>query len=131
IDENVPVHLRFSETGGHDDFHKAFRQISQQWPSSSFPVFGPPRLRHGRAGGSWRHVKEVLQAGGSRTVFVDGIVRWQDTVQMDETPGGHLIQPKAEPEFKRHQYLMDSPRAPASELSKKMGFERDNWLVMR
>ena len=30
------------------------------------------RLRHGRAGGSWRHVKEVLQAGGSRIVFVDG-----------------------------------------------------------
>jgi len=31
------------------------------------------RLRHGRAGGSWRHVKEVLQAGGSRIVFVDGM----------------------------------------------------------
>ena len=30
------------------------------------------RLRHGRAGGSWRHVKEVLQAGGARIVFVDG-----------------------------------------------------------
>lgn len=32
----------------------------------------PHRLRHGRAGGSWRHVKEVLQAGGRRIVFVDG-----------------------------------------------------------
>ena len=30
------------------------------------------RLRHGRQGGSWRHVKEVLQAGGNRIVFVDG-----------------------------------------------------------
>ena len=30
------------------------------------------RIRHGRAGGSWRHVKEVLQAGGRRIVFVDG-----------------------------------------------------------
>ena len=30
------------------------------------------RLRQGRAGGNWRHVRNVLQAEGGRTVFVDG-----------------------------------------------------------
>ncbi|XP_053393985.1 uncharacterized protein LOC123525269 isoform X2 [Mercenaria mercenaria] len=94
IDENVPVHLRFNDTAGYDDFHKAFNQVSKQWPSASYPDFGPPRLRHGRAGGSWRHVKEVLQAGGSRIVFVDGVIRWADGVKIDEIPGGNLIQPR-------------------------------------
>jgi len=30
------------------------------------------RLRQGRIGGSWRHIKEVLGHGGSRVVYVDG-----------------------------------------------------------
>lgn len=94
IDGNVPVHLRFNQTAGYDDFHKSFQQISKQWPSKSYPNFGPPRLRHGRAGGSWRHVKEVLQAGGSRIVFVDGVMRWADGVKIDEIPAGDLINPK-------------------------------------
>lgn len=94
IDENVPVHLRYSEGQGHDDFHKAFNQISKHHPSKSFPDFGPPRLRHGRAGGSWRHVKEVLQAGGHRIVFVDGVVRWADGIKIDDVPCGHLINPQ-------------------------------------
>lgn len=102
MDESIPPHLRFSTNNGYDDFHKSYQQVSQQFPNKHFPVFGPPkwvfrtsffnclwcvyyvaicysgcwvyphRLRHGRAGGSWRHVKEVLQAGGRRIVFVDG-----------------------------------------------------------
>ena len=32
------------------------------------------RLRAGRGGASWRHVKEVMQAAGKRTLFVDGKV---------------------------------------------------------
>ena len=30
------------------------------------------RLRQGRIGGSWRHIKEVLGHGGSRVCYVDG-----------------------------------------------------------
>ncbi|XP_011428129.3 uncharacterized protein [Magallana gigas] len=71
MDESIPPHLRFSTNNGYDDFHKSYQQVSQQFPNKHFPVFGPPKLRHGRAGGSWRHVKEVLQAGGRRIVFVD------------------------------------------------------------
>ena len=37
----------------------------------------------------------MLQAGGSRIVFVDGHVRWDDNVKIDEVPGGHLLQPDA------------------------------------
>ncbi|KAL4235699.1 hypothetical protein ACF0H5_004092 [Mactra antiquata] len=94
IDDTVPVHLRYNQNNGYDDFHKAFQQVSKQWPSASYPDFGPPRLRHGRAGGSWRHVKEVLQAGGARIVFVDGVIRWADGVKSEEIPGGNLINPR-------------------------------------
>lgn len=43
IDENIPVHLRFSDRAGYDDFHKAYQQMSKQWPAAGFPEFGPPR----------------------------------------------------------------------------------------
>lgn len=132
IDENVPVHLRFNQTAGYDDFHKAFNQVSKQWPSASYPDFGPPRLRHGRAGGSWRHVKEVLQAGGSRIVFVDGVIRWADGVKIDDIPGGHLIQPNVG-QIKSRYMTPSKQDTKQSEwaLSQKMGLERNNWLIMR
>lgn len=132
IDENVPVHLRYSDTAGYDDFHKAFNQVSKQWPSASYPDFGPPRLRHGRAGGSWRHVKEVLQAGGSRIVFVDGVVRWADGVKIEEIPGGNLIQPKVG-QIKSRYITPSKPEMKTSEwaLGQKFATERNNWLIMR
>ncbi|XP_048760414.2 zinc finger SWIM domain-containing protein 6-like [Ostrea edulis] len=74
MDESIPPHARYSTKNGYDDFHKSYQQISQQFPNTNFPVFGPPKLRHGRAGGSWRHVREVLQAGGRRIVFVDATI---------------------------------------------------------
>ncbi|XP_052776874.1 uncharacterized protein LOC128214443 isoform X2 [Mya arenaria] len=112
IDESVPVHLRFNERAGYDDFHKNFQQVSQQFPSASYPEFGPARLRHGRAGGSWRHVKEVLQAGGARIVFVDGVIRWADGVKADEVPAGHLINPRVG-EIKS-RYMVPSRQQPSA-----------------
>lgn len=134
IDEGVPPHLRYSHNAGYDDCHRAFRTVSNQWPSTSYPVFGPPRLRHGRAGGSWRHVKEVLQAGGSRIVFVDGHVRWDDNVKIDEVPGGHLLQPDA-----RNVIIHSRTSKPFGKmtgmtiyhLSSQQGIEQNNWNVMR
>lgn len=131
IDENVPVHLRYSDGCGYDDFHKAFQQVSKQHPSASYPEFGPPRLRHGRAGGSWRHVKEVLQAGGSRIVFVDGVIRWADGVKIDEIPGGHLIQPKVGEIKSRYMTPNRFEKPSEYALSQKFGTERNNWLLMR
>lgn len=134
IDENIPPHLRYSSNAGYDDFHRAFRSVSNQWPSTSYPVFGPPRLRHGRAGGSWRHVKEVLQAGGSRIVFVDGHVRLEDNVKIDQIPGGHLIQPDA-----RNMVIKSrASHRPGKitgmttyHLSSRQGIEQNNWNVIR
>ncbi|KAK3089900.1 hypothetical protein FSP39_007502, partial [Pinctada imbricata] len=97
VDEDIPLHTRYAQDAGYDDFHRSFRQVSQQWPNKSFPIFGPPRLRHGRAGGSWRHVKEVLQAGGHRIVFVDGQIAYEDSIKIDDIPKGHLILPDARP----------------------------------
>lgn len=133
IDENVPIHLRYNNTAGYDDFHKAFQQYSKQWPTSSFPEFGPARLRHGRAGGSWRHVKEVLQAGGARIVFVDGVIRWTDGVKEDEIPGGHLINPRVGEIKSRYMTPKPQQQQRPSEyaLNQKAGVEKNNWMIMR
>lgn len=119
VDENIPVHLRYSDSAGYDDFHRAYQQLSKQWPNQSFPEFGPPRLRHGRAGGSWRHVKEVLQAGGSRIVFVDGVIRLEDGTKIDDIPGGHLIQPKIEDIKSRHMISARTQKMPSGETHKE------------
>ncbi|OWF54405.1 uncharacterized protein LOC110445154 isoform X1 [Mizuhopecten yessoensis] len=149
IEEGAPPHMRFAEDAGYDDFHKAFRAISKQWPNKSHPNFGPPRLRMGRAGGSWRHVKEVLQAGGARIVFVDGQRRNEDTINMDIVPGGHLVQnvvPRVDGANARlhgigsggmtsmHREKNASNRingTSAYGLETRQGLEQNNWCVMR
>lgn len=125
VDENIPVHLRFSEGAGYDDFHRAYQQLSKQWPATGFPEFGPPRLRHGRAGGSWRHVKEVLQAGGARIVFVDGVIRLEDGTKIDDIPGGHLIQPKIEDIKSRHMISARTQKMPSANGAQKAGETRN------
>ncbi|KAJ8306063.1 hypothetical protein KUTeg_016608 [Tegillarca granosa] len=147
IDDTVPPHLRFHQNAGHDDFHKAFLAVSKQIPSLSYPEFGPPRLRMGRAGGSWRHVKEVLQAGGHRIVFVDGQIRWEDTLKLNKVPGGNLIQPvdnsrttpmvspqcdsalgrKSRRERASNNLVRTSMYSPAT----KQALEKANWNIMR
>ena len=32
------------------------------------------RLRQGRIGGTWRHIKEVLPQGGGRVCYIDGML---------------------------------------------------------
>ena len=53
------------------------------------------RLRNGRHGGSWRHVKEVMQAKGDRTVFMDGM-SWRHIIETEiiyiwRTRGMHIL----------------------------------------
>ncbi|XP_052234029.1 uncharacterized protein LOC127846636 isoform X2 [Dreissena polymorpha] len=127
VDESVPVHLRFNERAGYDDFHKNFQQVSQQFPTSSYPDFGPPRLRHGRAGGSWRHVKEVLQAGGARIVFVDGVIRWADGIKIDDVPAGHLINPRVGDIKSR--YMTPSKQQPSASRAKTPTESFTEYLV--
>lgn len=50
-----------------------------------YPNPGLPRLRQGRIGGSWRHIKEVLGHGGSRVVYVDGLVGVYDEENFNQT----------------------------------------------
>ncbi|XP_071118713.1 uncharacterized protein [Haliotis cracherodii] len=149
VDGSVPVHLRYSQNNGYDDYHRAFRAISNQWPSASYPTFGPPRLRHGRQGGSWRHVTEVMQAGGSRTMFVDGRTTLNDRYQMEETPGAELILGReGDPpinfdseEVKRTAWIANYRREKDMEpkikmmlygsVDKQKGVEKNNWMIMR
>ncbi|XP_064625862.1 uncharacterized protein LOC135486723 isoform X2 [Lineus longissimus] len=88
-----PVHLQYYKSGGYDDAHKAFRQLENQNLANSYPHYGPPRLRNGHVGGSWRHMKEVLQAGGRRIVFVDGQITNDDRHRSERVPHGDMIRP--------------------------------------
>ncbi|GFS09439.1 zinc finger SWIM domain-containing protein 6 [Elysia marginata] len=111
------------------------------------------RLRHGRQGGSWRHVKEVLQAGGNRIVFVDGQVASNDMMKIDQIPGGHLILPSVDcpgrgtpsPRLVQQLSRMDTntfyvgkdrptqqvPVARYDELDATHGVQKNNWNIMR
>lgn len=71
-----------------DDFNVRFREsyadLTQQI-AYRFPNPGLPRLRQGRIGGSWRHIKEVLGHAGSRVCYVDGLVSIYDEEQFNQT----------------------------------------------
>ncbi|XP_025109482.1 uncharacterized protein LOC112573386 isoform X2 [Pomacea canaliculata] len=144
LDENVPVHARYASGCGYDDFYNSFLAVKRHGPAEDFPVFGPPRLRHGRAGGSWRHVKEVLQAGGKRIVFVDGQISANDVLKLDHVPGGHLILPShtGHSTSDDHVPLLDSfrsvilpppsvPQANYRPVTVQKGLEKDNWAIIR
>lgn len=70
-----------------DDFNVRFREsyhdLTQQI-AYRFPNPGLPRLRQGRIGGSWRHIKEVLGHAGSRVCYVDGLVAIYDEEQFNQ-----------------------------------------------
>ncbi|KAL8584817.1 hypothetical protein ACOMHN_037522 [Nucella lapillus] len=63
--------------GPEDYYKRAYDDLTQKiayrWPNP-----GTPRNHVGRSGGTWRHIKEVLGHGGSRFVFVDGLVSVYD-----------------------------------------------------
>ncbi|XP_076439987.1 uncharacterized protein LOC143279744 [Babylonia areolata] len=146
LDESLPVHARYTSDCGYDDFHKAYRAAKRVGPPEDFPLWGPPRLRHGRQGGSWRHVKEVLQAGGNRIVFVDGQISVKDTQDLDTVPGGHLVLSHRGPQLNRdldamlHKH-MPSPRPMQRDgagtdrqcgaVTAQKGMEKNNWSVIR
>ncbi|KAK7099962.1 uncharacterized protein [Littorina saxatilis] len=148
LDESLPVHSRFTDDGGYDDFHKAYRAAKRVGPADDFPLWGPPRLRHGRQGGSWRHVKEVLQAGGNRIVFVDGQVSVKDTQEIEDVPGGQLILSHIKgPQLSRDlDHMLDLQPTPRLRLlargqslngpmrgapTAQQGFEKHNWSIIR
>ncbi|XP_076471407.1 uncharacterized protein LOC143301187 [Babylonia areolata] len=69
---------------GPEDYYKRVyddmtKKIAYRWPNP-----GTPRNREGRIGGTWRHIKEVLGHGGSRFVFVDGLVSVYDDQKFTE-----------------------------------------------
>ena len=72
MSNGATVHLNYSQSGGYDDYHKTYLKLQKDGIYPSYPLYGPPRLRNGGVGGSWNHVKEVMQAAGSRRVFIDG-----------------------------------------------------------
>ncbi|XP_070199797.1 uncharacterized protein [Littorina saxatilis] len=67
------------EDGYKRTYDNLTNQIAYRWPNP-----GTPRAREGCIGGTWRHVKEVLVHGGSRFVFVDGLVSVYDNQKFTE-----------------------------------------------
>lgn len=76
---------RRNEELGHDEiFRRDYAELSKKI-AYRYPDPGMPRIRQGRVGGSWRHIREVLGHGGSRVLFVDGLVRRYDTEKFNQT----------------------------------------------
>ncbi|KAK2153522.1 hypothetical protein LSH36_294g03001 [Paralvinella palmiformis] len=77
---NQPAHSApyepFVEPGRSDDYYKRYLKLAEN-VAHKYPNPGPPVERHGRAGASWRHIKEV-QSHNNRVLYVDGIVRLYD-----------------------------------------------------
>ncbi|XP_064607322.1 LOW QUALITY PROTEIN: uncharacterized protein LOC135471851 [Liolophura sinensis] len=124
------------------DFHKAYRHFDSHAQPVTFPVLGPPRLRYGRAGGSWRHVKEVMQARGKRALFVDGQMRTEDNDRLDEVPWGNMLQPPARTELLSRGYTCPAPgdfhtsrgtypQDPTLAEPVGSGYAQDNWMAAR
>jgi len=67
----------FPESARRDEYYNRYMALSQN-VADRYPDPGAPRERQGAIGGSWRHVKEVLGHGGSRTIFIDGLVSLYD-----------------------------------------------------
>lgn len=82
------------------------REVERRWGERSFKVIccGCCRVRQGRNGGEWRHVKEVMQSKGQRIVFVDGVTSIDDLARVKtnliqggvRTPPSRHHSPKSE-----------------------------------
>lgn len=82
---NNPQQARVSSTIHNDlQFGKAYADLTSQ-VAYRYPNPGVPRVRQGRIGGSWRHIKEVLGHGGSRVVYVDGLISIYDQENFNQS----------------------------------------------
>lgn len=146
--DGLPVHLQYGNTTGYDDAHRSYLRLHNELGQrTGFPAIGPPRLRNGKGGSSWRHIKEVVQARGPRTVFVDGVPSLADLVRVrkNDIPGGNLVHPVSGSLAGRAHPLdpLDgaSPRLSMRRLARKprtahdlqafKATEKGNWMVMR
>ncbi|KAK3101127.1 hypothetical protein FSP39_001148 [Pinctada imbricata] len=89
---NVPLtmsdnnwhNLKQTEKLDHDlQFKKSYNNLTSKI-AYRYPNPGKPRQRQGRIGGSWRHIKEVLGHGGSRVVYVDGLISVYDSENFNQ-----------------------------------------------
>ncbi|XP_013378604.1 uncharacterized protein LOC106150392 [Lingula anatina] len=139
-----PAHLQYFGSGGYDDWHKASLKASLQkqmmidQPHVKDTIYGPQKLRNGHAGGSWRHVKEPLQPGGKRLLFVDGAVARDDLyrvrTKLIKTPETLMREPNSHDLFReivRHRKATPIKTTHYTSLSAHKGTEKGNWYIMR
>lgn len=79
-EDMLPVHRLYRSSGGYDDTVKASNHIKQYRPD--IQDISEYKVRQGRNGGAWRHVKEVMQGKGKRIMFVDGITSIDDLARV-------------------------------------------------
>ncbi|KAH9515233.1 hypothetical protein Btru_013963 [Bulinus truncatus] len=87
-------------------------------------------LREGNHGGSWRHLKEVMQAAGRRMVFVDGQVASNEAIlgkvnDDDATEG----RPNIRRISSRSRNI--APVARYDLIDVRKGLEKYNWSILR
>lgn len=81
--ENWKPAERTTKEDVNSRFRDSYSHLTQQI-AYRFPNPGLPRLRQGRIGGTWRHVKEVLGHSGSRVCYIDGLVSVYDDDQFNK-----------------------------------------------
>lgn len=69
-----------------EEFNKSYVELMNR-VAYRYPNPGAPRIRQGRVGGTWRHIKEVQSNNTDRVVYVDGLVRVYDTQKFNS----HLL----------------------------------------
>lgn len=104
-------------------------------------------LRHGRGGGYWRHVSEVTQARGGRTLFIDGVPRMVQNNRTSFPDHGEAIIPMKRERPSRFGLRMNNvshdvggkgeiglPHISSRSLNtdrQHLARETNNWMAMR
>ncbi|XP_061183094.1 uncharacterized protein LOC134238279 isoform X3 [Saccostrea cucullata] len=133
MSDNNWHNLKKSEQKEHDlQFKKAFSNLTNKI-AYRYPNPGNPRQRQGRIGGSWRHIKEVLGHGGSRVVYVDGLISVYDSENFNQALTSQVpmmphiknkVSPETKPVGESVNYPPVQPASPSyqgGDVARKMG----------
>ncbi|XP_059156109.1 uncharacterized protein LOC131941117, partial [Physella acuta] len=125
----------------HDGIAASHCHVGDGYQHLGLLKLDPSSLRHGRLGGSWKHVKEVMQPGGKRLVFVDGQIAADEHIKSNMAAADvtrsasdlNRVNMVNHAHTGRHRtsLLEQIPVARYDMLDIRRGLERENWNIVR